>query len=98
MLRVLETSITTKLTSDSADRFGYTGKPGVVAAAIASNSIASLFGIRPGMPIEEIDRQPTKTTEDFKTTREQAAQKPPILFLVNNQGSYQYIALNRPQQ
>ena len=98
ILRVLKIITTTKLTSDSADRFGYPGKSGVVVAAVANDSIASLFGIRLGMLIEEIDRRPTKTIEDFKTTMEQAAQKPPILFLVNNQGSYQYIALNLPQQ
>ena len=86
------------LTGDLADRLGYSGKSGVVVVAVADDSIAGLFGIGPGMLIEEVDRRPVKNMSDFKTAIEEAAKKPPILFLVNNQGSYRYIALHLPQQ
>ena len=44
-------------------------------------------GFDAGMLIQEVNRQPVKNMKEFEHALEAAAQKPPVLFLVNNQGS-----------
>lgn len=85
------------LTPELAERLDYQGLPGVLVVAVEDNSIADASGLDAGMLIQEVNRQPVRNMNEFEQALG-AAQKPPILFLVDNQGSYRYIAINLPRQ
>ncbi|MCL5281083.1 MAG: PDZ domain-containing protein [Planctomycetes bacterium] len=85
------------LSQDLAKQLNYQGATGVVVVAVAQDSMAGLSGLGPGMLIQTVNRQPIKNLQEFETALKAAAQKPPILFLVNNQGVYRYIVLATPQ-
>jgi len=80
------------LTDDLAQRLNYQGVTGVLVVAVADNSPAEALELGAGMLIQEVNRRPVRTLSEFKTALEEAAEKPPILFLVNNQGAYRYVA------
>ncbi len=80
-----------------AQQLGYQDATGVIVVAVAQDSIAGFSGLIPGMLIQEVDRQPVKNLQEFENTIKEAAQKPPVLFLVNNQGAYRYLVLAVPQ-
>ena len=84
------------LTSDLAQRLNYQGLTGVLVVAVAENSLAGAARIGEGMLIQEVNRRPVKNLSEFRTVMEEAAQKPPILFLVNYQGSYRYLVMAPP--
>ncbi len=86
------------LTPELAERLDYQGLTGVLIVAVEDNSIADVSGLDAGMLIQEINRQPVRNMKDFAQALEAAAQKPPFLFLIDNQGSYRYIVINLPQQ
>jgi serine protease Do len=85
------------LSRDLAERLGYQGQTGVVIVAVAQDSVAGFSGLSPGMLIQEVDRQPVKSLQEFENAIKEAAQKPPVLFLVNSQGAYRYLVLAVPQ-
>ncbi len=80
------------LTDDLAQRLNYQGMTGVLVVAVADNSPAEALEVGAGMLIQEVNRRPVRNLSEFKTALEEAAEKPPILFLVNNQGTYRYVA------
>jgi len=84
------------LTSDLAQRLNYQGLTGVLVVAVAENSLAGAARIGEGMLIQEVNRRPVKNLSEFRTVMEEAVQKPPILFLVNYQGSYRYLVMAPP--
>jgi serine protease Do len=84
------------LNQDLAGRLGYEGQKGVLVVAVAQDSIAGFSGLGPGMLIQQVDRQPVSDIKEFENTLKEAAAKPPILLLVNNQGSYRYLVLAAP--
>jgi len=84
------------LTEEWAQRLNYQGLTGVLVVAVADNSLAEASEIGSGMLIQEINRRPIKSLEEFKEVMEQAVEKPPILFLINNQGSYRYVVITAP--
>jgi len=86
------------LTPDLAERLDYQGLTGVVILAVEDDSLADASGLDAGMLIQEINRLPVRNMSEFGQVLEEAAQKPPILFLVDNQGSYRYIVINVPRQ
>jgi serine protease Do len=85
------------LSQDLARKLNYQGATGVVVVAVAQDSIAGFSGLGPGMLIQTVNRQRIKNLQEFETALRAAAQKPPVLFLVNNQGVYRYIVLATPQ-
>jgi serine protease Do len=80
-----------------ANQLGYQGQKGVVVVAVAQDSIAGFSGIGPGMLIQQVNHQPVEDIKQFAGALKAAAQKPPVLFLVNNQGSYRYLVLAMPR-
>ncbi len=84
------------LTDDLAQRLNYQGMTGVLVVAVADNSPAEASEISAGMLIQEVNRRPVQNLSEFKTALEEAAQKPPVLFLVNGQGAYRYVAIASP--
>jgi serine protease Do len=85
------------LNQDLAVKLGYQGLKGVVVVAVAQDSIAGFSGLGPGMLIQQVDRQPVENIKQFESMLNEAARKPPVLFLVNNQGAYRYLVLAVPR-
>jgi serine protease Do len=85
------------LTDDLAQRLNYQGLAGVLVVAVADNSAAGAARIGEGMLIQEVNRRRVKNLSEFRTVMEEAVQKPLILFLVNNQGSYRYLVMAPPE-
>jgi serine protease Do len=85
------------LNQDLAERLGYQGQKGVVIVAVAPDSVAGFSGLGPGMLIQQIDHQGVQDIKEFESVLKEAAQKPPVLLLVNNQGAYRYLVLAVPQ-
>jgi serine protease Do len=85
------------LNEDLAKQLGYQGLKGVVVVAVAQDSIAGFSGLGPGMLIQQVNQQPVENMRQFEGALKAAAQKPPVLFLVNNQGSYRYLVLAMPR-
>jgi len=85
------------LDPDIAQRLGYQNPKGVVVVAVAQDSIAGFSGLSPGMLIQQVDHQPVEDIQQFQSALQAAAQKPPVLLLINNQGAYRYLVLAAPQ-
>lgn len=85
------------LTDDLKVELNYKGKTGVVVVAVVPDSIAGFSGLRPGMLIRQVDRQPIANLQQFQSVLRAASQKSSILFLVDNRGAYRYIVLAAPQ-
>jgi len=85
------------LTDDLAQRLNYQGQTGVLVVAVAENSPAGAARIGEGMLIQEVNRRPVKNLSEFRTVMEKAVEKPPVLFLVNNQGAYRYLVMAPPE-
>jgi serine protease Do len=85
------------LNHDLAERLGYQGQKGVVIVAVAPDSVAGFSGLGPGMLVQQVNRQPVQDIKEFENALKAAAQKPPVLLLVNNQGAYRYLVLAVPQ-
>ncbi len=81
------------LTEDVAGRLDYRGLTGALVVAVQDDSLADAAEIGASMLIQEVNRQPVRDLSGFKTAMEQAIKKPPILLLVNNQGSYRYAVI-----
>ena len=86
------------ISKDIAVRLGYENQKGVVVVAVAQDSIAGFSGIIPGMLIQEVDQQPVQNIKEFENTMKEAIQKPPVIFLIYNQGAYRYLVLTVPGQ
>jgi serine protease Do len=86
-----------ELTDDLKVELGYKGQTGVVVVAVGRDSLAAFSGLRPGVLISEINHQPIESLQQFQQALQAAAQKPSILFLINNHGDYRYIVVTAPQ-
>lgn len=86
------------LTPELAQRLDYQDLTGVLVLAVEDNSIADASGLSAGMLIQEVNRKPVKNMREFELALEEAAKMPPILFLVDNQGSHRYIVIPLPGQ
>jgi serine protease Do len=80
-----------------AEQLGYQGQKGVVVVAVAQDSIAGFSGLGPGMLIQQVNHQLVQDIKQFEIALNEAARKPPVLFLVNNQGAYRYLVLAVPR-
>jgi serine protease Do len=79
------------LDSDSAQQLGLPpNSTGVVVTAISPSSPAADSGLQRGDVIQEVNRQPVKTTSDFERAI-RASKDNPVL-LVNRKGSTMYLA------
>jgi serine protease Do len=85
------------LNEDLARQLGYQDQKGVLVVAVAADSIAGFSGLGPGMLIQQVNQQPVEDIRQFEDALKAAAQKPPVLLLVNNQGSYRYLVLAMPR-
>ena len=85
------------LSAEAAEKFGLTGRRGVVVAAVAPGSSGAEAGIRPGDAILEVNRRPVNGVEAFRSLM--AAVKPgdvvPIQ-LRRGEGRSEYVVLKAP--
>jgi len=81
------------LTSDVAERLGYTGESGVLIEGVEPGSLAALAGLRPGVLIQEVNRKRVRNVDDFRKAIEHAAGTGTILLLVRDGRFSRYVAL-----
>ncbi|MFH2002296.1 MAG: PDZ domain-containing protein [Planctomycetota bacterium] len=81
------------LTKDLAEQFGYQGETGVVVVQVHLDSAAALAGIRPGALIQEVNRKPINSAEDFKRAVEQTPEQGTVLMLIKDGQYSRYVAL-----
>ncbi len=83
----------TTLTGELADQYGYKGEKGVVVTGIETGSAAALAGMKPGILIQEVNREKIENVKEFEKAIEKSGKKP-ILLLVRDERGSQYIALD----
>jgi len=74
------------LTRETAEQLGYRGETGVVVTQVASDSVAALAGIRPGVLIQEVNRKRVHNVEEFDEAVALTAAKGAVLLLVKEGG------------
>ncbi len=85
-----------ELTPDIARRFQLESeRNGVVVTEVEPGSPAELHGIQPGDVIEEVNRMPIKSLEDFKKAIADAEGKDTLLLLVRRGEATTFFALNK---
>ena len=83
------------LTADLARRFQIEHEPkGVVVTDVEAGSPAEGAGIQPGDVIEEVNRQPIKSVEDFNKAMADVQDKDPLLLLVRRGNVSTFFALS----
>lgn len=81
------------LTEELAEQFGFTGKEGVLIAEVEPDSPAALAGLKPGILIEEVDRQPISSIKELLKIVKMAQNPKRLLLRVNNKGFSHYVVL-----
>jgi len=82
------------LSKELASRLGYSAEDsGVVVNEVASGSLAAIAGIKPGVLIREVDRQPVRTVEEFRKAVDKSQQEGVILLLIKDKEFSRYITL-----
>jgi serine protease Do len=85
------------LTPELAEKFKATDSDGVVITDVANDSVASAKGLKPGDVIVQVDRQPTKTAEEFAQAIDKSDPKKGVLLYVKREGAASFVVL-KPQQ
>ncbi|MEN6447509.1 MAG: DegQ family serine endoprotease [Syntrophaceae bacterium] len=78
------------LTRELANQYGYQGETGVLVTNIEAGSSAARAGIRPGVVIQEVNRKPVGTVQEFKQA---VAGKGTVLLLIKDKKGSQYVSL-----
>jgi serine protease Do len=82
------------LTDDLARRMGYEGENGVIVAQVAPGSEAARAGVKPGMLIREVNRQPVNNPREFQEAVKKDSREHTALLLVQEGQSSRYVALD----
>jgi len=85
------------LTDDLTERLGYEGKSGVVISNVESGSQAAQKGLKRGMLIIEVDKEPVKNKKEFNEAIEKAAESGKILLWVSDARYSYLVVLNIPK-
>ena len=83
------------LTPELAERFGIDHVTGVVISSVEDGSAAERAGLRAGMVIHELNRNPVRTLDEFNDGLGDAADRETLLLLVGDRRGSRYIALKR---
>ena len=86
----------TSLTDDIAQRLGYEGEEGVVITAVSGGSVAERAGLRSGMLIQEINRRPIRSIDDFNAAMEGVGKGDSVLIYARAGNSGGYFAIKVP--
>ncbi|MGH9934730.1 MAG: DegQ family serine endoprotease, partial [Blastocatellia bacterium] len=88
--------IVTPMTPELAARLGLRrAARGLVITDVDSEGAAAAAGLQPGDVIEQVDRQPVRSSEDLKSALARAGSRT-LLLLINRRGSSVYVTL-RPR-
>jgi serine protease Do len=71
------------LTPEQADRLGLGSGKGVVVTEVKPDSFADDIGLRPGMIITQLNRQPVNNEDDFRKLTSQLKSGQDVVFLVH---------------
>ncbi len=85
------------LAPDLARQFGYEDQTGVIVARVTPGSEAAQKGIRPGLLIEQVDREEVETVAEFEAAVKKSAADGKVLLLVSDGQTSQYVVLNVPE-
>jgi serine protease Do len=66
---------------------------GVVVAEVDPSSHAAEAGLRPGDVIQQVNRQPVKSVQDFDRAMASVKKDDPTLLLVNREGNTLFVAV-----
>ncbi|MGE0405419.1 MAG: DegQ family serine endoprotease [Candidatus Korobacteraceae bacterium] len=81
------------LTAEIAQQLGLSGNVrGVVVSAVAPGSAAAEAGLRRGDVIQEVNRKPVSSVQEFRNAVQQGS-KQPVLLLVNTGGTTRFVVL-----
>jgi serine protease Do len=87
------------LSSDMARRFQFDrNQKGVVVIDIEPDSPASTSNIQPGDIIEEVNRQPVASVEEFEKAMAAAGERETLLLLVRRGSASTFFALRKPAE
>ncbi|UCF42649.1 MAG: Do family serine endopeptidase [Planctomycetota bacterium] len=86
------------LTDELAERYGYEDRTGVIIESVEPGSPAAMKGVRPGMLIMEVNRNPVKNTKDFNTAIEEASKEGQVLLLIDDGRYRQLFVLKLPKE
>lgn len=89
--------VVTNLSDELAERFGYEDVTGVIVRQVDSGSEAARKGIKPGVLIMEVNRDPVKNTGDFYEAIDKAAEKGTVLLLVHDGRATFLVGLTLPK-
>ncbi len=82
------------LTPDLNARLRLKSGQGVVVTEVAPDSVAALAGLRPGMVILEVDREPVGNADDFVRALEKRASDGQLLLRIAENGQSRYLMLS----
>ncbi len=81
------------LTPELAKQLGYEGLSGVVIAQVDPGSVAAMAGLQPGILIEEVNRVPVKSIDDFQRAVKKTPPHGTLLLLIRKGANSEYLAL-----
>lgn len=84
------------LTSDIAEKLGYQDLEGVVVSNVKPGSAAAMGGIREGLLILEVNKEPVSNPEEFRKAVQESAESGRVLLLVTNGQARQFVILTIP--
>ena len=81
------------LSPELAERFGYKQDQGVIIKGVEPGSTAALAGLKPGLLIEEVNRQRVHTLQELDTVLRNSKTSKRVLLRVQNGEFSQYVVL-----
>ena len=82
----------TELTSERSQALNYKGE-GVMISKVDPDSVSAEKGLRQGMVIKEVNRNPIKTIDDFKAATGKVSLKDGVLLLVRTENGQRFLKL-----
>jgi serine protease Do len=82
-----------ELTDELAERLGYEGFSGVLITGVDNDGAAAEKGIREGMLILRVGKQPVKSVAEFKAAMEDQSLEDGIMLLIRTQGGNRFVLL-----
>jgi Do/DeqQ family serine protease len=87
------------VTPEAAERFGLSGRTGVLVTAVAPGSSGAEAGIRPGDTILEVNRRPVKDLESFTALMDEVKPGEAVpVQLRRGEGRSEYVVLKVPNK
>jgi len=87
-----------ELAPEIARQLGYEGEKGVVVSQVESGSEAARRGLRRGDLIQEVNRRPVDTLEDFEKEMGKVKPGEAVLLLIRRDGATRFLGLRIPKE